>query len=256
MTAFDHLRAGTPEHLWQLDQLPAMTPPGARDRVVVIAAHPDDETLGAGGLVAACARRGIAVSVVVASDGEASHPRSPTHSAARLAAIRRVEVQRALDTLAPAVRVRFLGLPDGQLAGHHEALRMHLEQFARDATHLVSPWIGDRHPDHEACGSVAAELARATGARHWQYPVWAWHWGRPGTDDLPWGQLQRLALSAADVAVKEQALLCHVSQHAPLSPAVGDEAILPPQMLAHFTRPDEYFVLAPTERTAEPKVAT
>ena len=34
--------------------------------------------------------------------------------------------------------------------------------------------------------SVGREL------RHWQYPIWAWHWARP--DELPWPRMARLAL--------------------------------------------------------------
>ena len=43
-------------------------------RVLVLSAHPDDETLGVGGLLADLADAGAAVSVLVATDGERSHP--------------------------------------------------------------------------------------------------------------------------------------------------------------------------------------
>ena len=53
--------------------LPAVDPPGAGDRLVVVSAHPDDESLGAGGLIADRSVGGPRVQVVVATDGEASH---------------------------------------------------------------------------------------------------------------------------------------------------------------------------------------
>ena len=59
------------------------------EELVVVSAHPDDETLAAGGLMATAAGRGIAVHVIIVTDGSASHPDSPTHSTADLARRRR-----------------------------------------------------------------------------------------------------------------------------------------------------------------------
>ncbi len=77
----DHPRAG--------GVAPLLLDSAGTDHVVVLAAHPDDETLGAGGLLSKAARSGIRVTVVVATYGEASHPGSTTHTAERLAALRR-----------------------------------------------------------------------------------------------------------------------------------------------------------------------
>ena len=46
------------------------------ERVVVVAPHPDDEVLAAGGLMRWMACRGREVLVVGVTDGEASHARS------------------------------------------------------------------------------------------------------------------------------------------------------------------------------------
>src|SRR5690606_16204888 len=45
-------------------------------RITVIAPHPDDESLGCGGLIAALAADGRAVQVVFVTDGAGSHPNS------------------------------------------------------------------------------------------------------------------------------------------------------------------------------------
>ena len=243
MSPFDHRADGTDEARWALDGLPRVAAPGRGERVLVLAAHPDDETLGAGGLLAACAQRDVAVTVVVATDGEGSHPGSPTTTAAQLAARRRLEVQAAVAELVPGCAVRFLGLPDGGLDRHGAALRAQVEHLAAGCTLIVSPWTGDRHPDHEACAVVAADIAALLGLAHWQYPIWWWHWGDP--DDVGAApQLARLDLAPPVHAAKQRALSCHVSQHAALSERAGDEAILPPGVLAHFTRPFECFVTA------------
>ncbi len=44
--------------------------PGHRDSILVFAAHPDDETLGAGGLISAAARAGARVTIVIFTNGD------------------------------------------------------------------------------------------------------------------------------------------------------------------------------------------
>lgn len=243
MSGFDHREAGTPESAWHLDALPSVPMPRSSDRVVVLAAHPDDETLGAGGLIAACAARHIEIDVIVASDGSASHPLSPSTQPEHLARVRRDEVQGAVNVLAPDARLHFLGLPDGQLMSQRALLAERIYQLVPGVTHLVTPWDGDRHPDHEACAIVAAQVAAKGAARHWQYPIWAWHWADPDSEDIPRDRLHQLGLTHEESVLKRRALACHTSQHTPLTGAPGDEAILSAGMLAHFERPFEAFIL-------------
>lgn len=240
---FDHRRAGTSEHLWSESEVLRSAPRfdfGRTTHLVVVAAHPDDESLGAGGLLAVATRRGIAVTVVVATMGERSHPDSSTHSPHDLASRRRVELIQALGELAPAATVRMLGLPDGALAGHRDALSAALRPLLRGAATLVlAPWLADGHPDHAAAAQAAEAAVANTGARLLEYPIWAWHWSRPA--DLPDG-LVRVDLETADITRKHAALQCHRSQIESLSELAGDEAILPPAFAAHFERPYEIFV--------------
>lgn len=269
MTAgFDHRDRGTLEQDWAaagLDALPQLEPPPADARVLVVAAHPDDETLGAGGLISSTAARGGRIQVLVATDGEASHPHSPTHSRARLAQLRRTEVTEAVGLLAHATTVEFLGLPDGTLAEHTDELAAAIGERLDTSTHVISPWRGDRHPDHEACAvATGRAIGSRTGIAHWQYPIWAWHWASadsPSGDDadrsegkgVPWSALHRFELSDAALSAKTTAMGCHVSQHSALSGAAGDEAILSPEMLEHFRRPREFFVVevpAPATRAS------
>ena len=49
---------------------------------VVVAPHPDDESLGCGGLLALLRRAGVAVGAVLVSDGTMSHPSSVKFPAA------------------------------------------------------------------------------------------------------------------------------------------------------------------------------
>jgi len=245
---FDSREAGTPEQVWDAawpPRLATLAGPRREDRLLVLVAHPDDETLGAGGLIAAAAAAGAAVTIVVASDGEASHPNSVTHSQTQLAEIRRAEVVRAVGRLHPHVRLEFLGLPDSELTSHVDELATRVSGHAGEATLLLTPWSGDRHPDHAACAAAGARLAQAQGIEHWQFPIWAWHWATPESPQfLPHRALRRLCLDESALAAKLEAIAAHRSQHSPLSSMPGDEAVLTASMLAHFQRPYEVFVTA------------
>jgi LmbE family N-acetylglucosaminyl deacetylase/SAM-dependent methyltransferase len=246
-TVFDARGTGTSESVWATawpSRLPTLPAPRQGDRLLVLVAHPDDETLGAGGLIASAAAAGASVTVVVATDGAASHPDSVTHSPARLAEIRRAEVTTALSRLHPRVRLAFLGLPDSDLSAHLDELASQAAAYATRASLLITPWSGDRHPDHAACAQAGAQLARVNGIEHWQFPIWAWHWGTPESPQFrPRTRLHRLRLDEAAAAAKRHAISAHRSQHSALSPDPGDEALLTGEMLAHFHRPYEVFVI-------------
>jgi LmbE family N-acetylglucosaminyl deacetylase/SAM-dependent methyltransferase len=240
--SFRHDVAGTPAAAWSelIASLPAwQLPPGAH-RLVVAGAHPDDETLGAGGMVHAAAAAGLRVEVVTATAGEGSHPHSPTHPPERLAAVRRDELRRATSVLAPRAQVTCLDLPDGDVAAHEEALVAALVGVVGTSGSdvvLCAPWRGDGHPDHEAVGRAAATAAGRTDATLLEYPVWWWHWGRPDRlPDVRPASLARLPLSVADRDAKRSAVAAHGSQVRPLSPAPGDEVLLGDDLLAHFDR--------------------
>ncbi len=249
MTAFHHADTGQPEERWlaegrwnETTRLEIDAGSGVRT-FLLLAAHPDDETLGAGGLLRACAMAKIPTQVVIATDGEASHPDSSTHTPADLARSRRAEVTSAVRLLAPAASVSYLGLPDGELATHTarlaEVIAAHVGDIGVGAI-VAAPWRLDGHTDHDTLGAVAAAVAQQTGALLVEYPIWAWHWGDPG--DLPWPDLRILPLDDETIAAKRQALATHVTQVAPLSPAPGDEVLLAPPMLAHFDRSFETFI--------------
>ncbi|MEF3120840.1 PIG-L family deacetylase [Kocuria flava] len=251
MVSFDHREPGTPERVWDAaPRLRAARPLelGGVDRLVVLAAHPDDESLGAGGLIALAARAGAEVRVVVATLGERSHPGSPTRTPADLAAVRRTEAERATACLADGVVPELLGLPDGALAQEEGPLRAAAAGAAAWAAAgrrgvLAAPWGEDGHADHEALGRAVRAAAAPHGLECLEYPVWLWHWGGP--EDLPAHGVRVLALDAPARAAKERALAAHASQVAPLSPAPGDEALLGPHVLARFRRPAEHFFVVP-----------
>ena len=243
---FSHDRPGTPAEAWvtalATRPLAALSLPSARRRLVVAGAHPDDETLGAGGLIHVAADDGWQVEVVTATAGEGSHPRSPTHTAQQLGEVRRAELRDAISVLAPRATVRCLDLPDGDVASHVEELVAALVRIigtdGGDVL-LCAPWRHDGHPDHEAVGRACAIVASRTDAQLLEYPVWLWHWG--SEDDVPWSRAVGLSLDGDALAAKRRAIAAHATQVRPLSAAAGDEVLLDDALLAHFDG-DEVFL--------------
>lgn len=237
--------AGTPMAAWlqrpALRDAPALqATPGA---LLVVAAHPDDEVLGAFGSMRDAARRGIPVTVVVATDGEGSHPGSPTLTPEALATQRRDEQEAALADIGP--RIIRLGLPDGAVRAHRrELVRAIAPLVARlpDDALVLAPWARDGHPDHEAVGDAVAAVAREAGRDAAWAPIWAWLWGEPELFDG--AALRRVPLDADARAAKARAIAAHRSQVAPLSPHRDDRVVLTPEMLARFAG-DEWLLLVP-----------
>ncbi|SHN48039.1 N-acetylglucosaminyl deacetylase, LmbE family [Cryptosporangium aurantiacum] len=231
--------AGTAEEEWRTWELsgPELelpdTPP------LVVAPHPDDEVLGAGGLLARLAD-GPGAEIVAVTDGEASHPHSTVHRPDELAALRRAETDEALRRLGlSAPVIHRLGHPDG---GVDEAtLADALTRLLTPGRWCLASWRGDGHPDHEAVGRAAAAACATTGARLVEYPIWTWHWARPADPRVPWDRCSRLPLSDAERAAKRHALDAFVTQIRPLGPRPEDAPILPPDVLARFDRSVEVF---------------
>ncbi|MET0784809.1 MAG: bifunctional PIG-L family deacetylase/class I SAM-dependent methyltransferase [Leifsonia flava] len=243
---FDSSQTGTLESEWadadRWQRLPRYA--GPIEHLVVLAAHPDDETLGAGGLIENVARDGGHVTIVVATDGEGSHPASPTHTPWQLSRIRRREMRKAIDHLAPDAEIHHCEIADGQLRGHVDEVAdciVDVIEKAGSSATIVSPWSGDGHPDHRAASVAARAAAERTGSQLLEYPIWMWHWGRPDDDKLPWGDMVAIDLDSETRMAKSSALIEHVSQTAPLSDRAGDEAVIGVEMRSHFERPFEVF---------------
>jgi LmbE family N-acetylglucosaminyl deacetylase len=208
-------------------------------RLVVVAAHPDDESLGAGGLIAIAAERGMSVYVVLLTAGEASPFASPASTRHALATLRLAEMENALARLAPENTLVFLGAPDRQVAENECHVARSLTELVGtgERTLLAAPWREDGHPDHDAAGRAAVVAARESGARLVEYPLLAWN--RLVPDELPWQHARCLPLPEQLRERKEAAIRAHVSQVR----AAGGQAPLPGRVLAHFTGDVEHFLV-------------
>ncbi|QWF86051.1 bifunctional PIG-L family deacetylase/class I SAM-dependent methyltransferase [Amycolatopsis sp. CA-230715] len=217
-------------------------------RVTLVAAHPDDETLGAGGLAQRLHAGGTEVALVVATDGEAAFPASGDRERRMLAATRREELRKSLAGQGLAtVEPVWLGLPDSGLHRCPGALADALGDLLASSELCLAPWPGDPHPDHRATGLAVLRAAPET-AQCWSYPIWMWHRYDPGDPGIPWQRCFSHALSDRERAAKATAIDAFASQTGP-GPG-GEDPILPPGVLDHFRGWHEIFFREPPRRSA------
>ncbi|MDN6861100.1 PIG-L family deacetylase, partial [Pseudomonas sp. CAN2814] len=86
-------------------------------------------------------------------------------------------------------------------------------------------------------GLACAQVAARCGARHFEAPIWAWHWALPGDPRLPWARARRLDLDEASVQRKRQAIQAHASQ------LEGPRPILQARLLDTLLQPFEVYFL-------------
>ena len=185
--------------------------------ILIVAPHPDDETLGCGGLIMQAVSLGNDVRIAVMTDGARSHPKSRTHPPERLRDLRHDETIEAAAVLGVAAgNVSFLSVADGYAPHSGKRARVvanMLAALARDAAvrTIFTSWNYDTHPDHEAAYNCAALAARDVGARLFSYPVWAWT--MPPDTVVPDLQLQGFSMDIRrNLAMKRMAIMKHRSQ--------------------------------------------
>jgi LmbE family N-acetylglucosaminyl deacetylase len=151
----------------------------AKRSCLVLAPHPDDETLGCGATIMRKLAAGAPVQVVIAADGRYAYPSSKL-SVDALIEIREEEARRACAILGlPDESITFLRFEDVRLADHRGLLRDRLFaifDMVNPEEILVSSVI-DNHPDHRVLAELARELAQTRRGRVptlYEYPIWFW----------------------------------------------------------------------------------
>jgi len=196
---------------------------GRYERVLVVAAHPDDPEFGFGASVARLAGDGADVYYVICSDGSQGGE-DPTVPDAELTATRYSEQRAAAEVL--GVRdVVFLGFRDGHLAPTVElrkAITREIRRFKPELVMTHAPvrnigiGIGASHPDHLAVGEATLSAVYPDARNPRAYPELL-------TEGLEAHKVKEVWLpgfEAADhfvdatglVDKKIEAILCHRSQ--------------------------------------------
>ena len=211
---------------------------GSRDhgaRLLVLAAHPDDETIGAGRLISEWVRTIGPATTVLATNGEAC----VDHVTVRppdLGTRRQREWRQAVDLLG-ATDVRALELTDGQLEASQDRLEAALRGVVSDLLDLTSPgslvlaapYSQDPHPDHRAAGRAVRSVAMQLGLPYLSYPLWLTFWTSP--EDFGPEPLWRLRVTPEADRARERALDCFVTQFRPIGP--GLDPVVPAELLDH-----------------------
>jgi LmbE family N-acetylglucosaminyl deacetylase len=183
---------------------------GAPKRLTVIAPHPDDETLGAGGTIARFADRGVEVSVLIVSG------HLPPLYPPEAFEVTRAEAERALKVLG-VHRWEFLQIPATMV---HEVpvaeLNGKITHFVRETNpEAVLLPFPDRHIDHRiifdasvvACRPVHADAPKVVLAYETLSET---HWNVPGIE--PAFVPEFYVDTSGHMDRKREALDCYASQ--------------------------------------------
>lgn len=189
--------------------------------ILVIAPHPDDESLGCGGLIAKLAAMGRHFHTVFVTDGGASHLGSHKWSRQRIATLREQEAEEALSRLGIADQPRtFLRLHDAEMppvssADWHSASGKVDEILGTFLPDLVLlPWRRDPHCDHRDSWRLVTDAICkcAIRPRMLEYTIWLEEYGAP--NDYPGAdETEPVDFDiTAEMAVKRHAVEAHLSQ--------------------------------------------
>lgn len=219
-------------------------------KVLVVAPHPDDESLGCGGLIAKLAAKGATFHTVFITDGGASHSGSRKWPRQRLAARREHEAEQALRLLGIGDQPRtFLRLHDADMPAAPSAewaaalarLEAILREFRPDL--VLVPWRRDPHCDHRKSWQLTTDAICQYGGRlmRLEYAIWLEEYGVAG--DFP--REHEVESIAVDVSSergrKRAAIAAHLSQTSELIDDDPSGFRLSPETIARLTGPYERY---------------
>jgi LmbE family N-acetylglucosaminyl deacetylase len=208
---------------------------------LVVAPHPDDETLGAAATIMRKLAAGTPVRVVIATDGS----KSPSGDQRAVAKMRTIELLSACHILGLSDEdVTRLPFVDAELEGEEDALVAAIADAVGrfNPAEVLTTADTDPHDDHAIVGAAARRALLGTGVRLLTYPVWQWE--RPPRLARTLWRSGRPELVRTDgyLSRKLDAIAAYGSQLA----APGGPEGLEPAFLRHFEGPYEIFFPAVT----------
>lgn len=198
-----------------------------QDRLLVLAVHPDDETLAAGGLIQQALAAGAEIRVIFVTDGD-NNPwpqrymerrwRIGHADRARWGQIRRQEALAALAMLGVHPQnASFLGLPDQGITALLTTddgpviSRLIAEITDWQPSVLVGPALQDHHPDHSALAAlVDLALQQLPNQETRPFLLTYLVHGQEPLSAIPY----TINLTAQQIEHKRRAILCHATQTA------------------------------------------
>ena len=209
----------------------------AKGPFLVIAPHPDDETLGCGAFIARARASGQKVRIVIVLDEKTE----------ATAGLRRQEALSANTALGgTADDVVFFKQPDGAACDHIDVIEQGLREQVEHIrpTLVLSPYGVDWHPDHRAVAEAVDRLyrKRVIVCPVYEYPIWFWL--RYAFDHLlrieRIRQLRRINAHAY-VPAKKTAMKAHHSQYPRLFGGLSENLFQPFSFWIQFFARHEIF---------------
>jgi LmbE family N-acetylglucosaminyl deacetylase len=233
-----------------LEDIAILSQEWGQERVVIVAPHPDDETLGCGGAIALLYQQGYDVSVLVVSDGTLSHPNSQKYPAPALRSLREQETLKALAILGVSQEVvTFLRLKDGSLpfapSLDFQTAKILCQNYLKKVRPdtIFIPWRADPHSDHRATWQLIQTALKDLGMKIKciEYPIWDWD----VQQQKPISFCHKFSGWRLDITTvleqKHQAIAAYQSQ---LGQVIDDDPngfCLTPELLTNFKRPWEVY---------------
>jgi LmbE family N-acetylglucosaminyl deacetylase len=217
-----------------------VTGASSRRSCLVLAPHPDDETLGCGATMMCRLAAGSEVRLAVVTDGAAWPPDRDADTNRR---VRAAELDAACELLGlPPGAVARWAFPDSSLADAGDDLVDAIAEAVREAApaEVLATSAHDPHGDHAALGRAAGRALAGMGVRLLAYPIW--QWDRPGA----WMRTVRASRRPEYVSTrgvvdrKRQAIAAYASQLAAAG-ATGPDAGLGPAFIEQFLGAREIF---------------
>jgi LmbE family N-acetylglucosaminyl deacetylase len=167
--------------------------------ILVIAPHPDDESIGCGGAICLHVKRGDRVSAVFLTSGELGLNQFPKEKAW---AVREAEATNAAEVLGLA-ELTFLRKPDWYLGDHIKEAAAALKPILHAATPdlIYLPHEREWHPDHKAAAPIVRAALGRTAVSLRGYEIWS-----------PITQYDHYENISSVMTRKLRAVRCHRSQ--------------------------------------------
>lgn len=165
----------------------------ANDKILVVAPHPDDESIGCGGLLALYPNQ---IEILVLTDGRlGSKDNKPDDEAI----IRKEQFLKFID-MSGIKKFYWQGIRDGNLSNHTDCVD-NIDFYKY--TKIFLPGLFDNHPDHTAANFIILEILRKKGIEPeiYQYEV-----------HVPLGNITHVLDISSVIEKKLSFIRCHKDQ--------------------------------------------
>ena len=186
-----------------------------KEKILIIAPHPDDEVLGCSGLIQRLLSEGKRVDVVILSGGGKSHAGCCSIEESTLIESRRNLSRRAVKVLGlPLEHLHFLDYPDGSIAfdcAETEKLKTLIDRLSPKT--IFIPHKGEGWSDHLAAGEIVKNLiGKDSEIELYEYCVWFWYYN---VWNIDWKNACVLKMNRQEHTVKNRAIDTYIQPVAP-----------------------------------------